>query len=128
MIRNRGKEMIGKIIVSEETGRKFGIVGDMNFIAESGELLNIVLVEPTKHSNDLNLERDEANRFLIPFSSVKSVGDFVIYPLYRLVLLRILPRLLADLAHLLISLFLGFVCSFLRTIYRLRHELVRDRL
>ena len=78
MIRNRGKEMVGKIIVSEETGRKFGVVGDMNFIAESGELLNIVLVEPTKHSNDLNLERDEANRFLIPFSSVKSVGDFVI--------------------------------------------------
>ena len=78
MIKNRGKELIGKIIVSEETGRKFGVVGDMNFIAESGELLNIVLVEPTKHSNDLNLERDESNRFLIPFSSVKSVGDFII--------------------------------------------------
>ena len=78
MIKNRGKELIGKIIVSEETGRKFGVVGDFNFIAESGELLNIVLVEPTKHSNDLNLERDEANRFLIPFSSVKSVGDFII--------------------------------------------------
>jgi sporulation protein YlmC with PRC-barrel domain len=78
MIKNRGKELVGKIIVSEETGRKFGVVGDLNFIAESGELLNIVLVEPTKHSNDLNLERDDANRFLIPFSSVKSVGDFVI--------------------------------------------------
>ena len=78
MIKNRGKELIGKIIVSEETGRKFGIVGDLNFIAESGELLNLVLVEPTKHSSDLNLERDDANRCLIPFSSVKSVGDFVI--------------------------------------------------
>ena len=78
MIQNKGKDLVGKIIVSEETGRKFGIVGDINFIAESGELLSIVLVEPTKHSNDLNLERDEANRFLIPFSSVKSVGDFVI--------------------------------------------------
>jgi len=27
---------------------------------------------------ELNLERDEKNRLLIPFSSVKSVGDFVI--------------------------------------------------
>jgi sporulation protein YlmC with PRC-barrel domain len=78
MVMNRGREMIGKIVVSEETGRKFGVVGDINFVAESGELLNIVIVEPTKHSDELNLERDDSNRMLIPFSSVKSVGDFVI--------------------------------------------------
>lgn len=75
---SRGKDIIGKVIVSEETGRKFGIVGDMNFVAESGELLNLVLVEPTKHIGDLTLEKDEQSRLLIPFSSVKSVGDFVI--------------------------------------------------
>jgi sporulation protein YlmC with PRC-barrel domain len=78
MVANRGKDIIGKIIVSEETGRKFGVVGDINFIADSGELLNIVLVEPTKNVSELSLERDENNRMLIPFSSVKSVGDFVI--------------------------------------------------
>ncbi len=75
---SRGRDLIGKVIVSEETGRKFGVVGDMNFVAESGELLNLVLVEPTKHIGDLTLEKDEQNRLLIPFSSVKSVGDFVI--------------------------------------------------
>jgi len=78
MIKSRGKELIGKIIVSEETGRKFGVVGDINFVAESGELLSIVMTDPTKHSSDLNLEKDENNRLLIPFSSVKSVGDFII--------------------------------------------------
>lgn len=78
MISNRGRDLLGKVIVSEETGRKFGVVGDLNFIAESGELLSLVLMEPTKHSNDLNLERDQDNKMLIPFSSVKSVGDFVI--------------------------------------------------
>lgn len=77
-MKTRGREFIGKVIVSEETGRKFGVVGDMNFVAESGELLNIVMVEPTKHTLDLSLEKDESNRYLIPFSSVKSVGDFVI--------------------------------------------------
>lgn len=75
---SRGRDVLGKVVVSEETGRKFGIVGDINFISESGELLNVVLVEPTKHVTDLTLERDESNRLLVPFSSVKSVGDFVI--------------------------------------------------
>ncbi len=75
---SRGRDLLGKVIVSEETGRKFGIVGDINFIAESGELLNLVLVEPTKHIGDLNLEKDDNNRLMVPFSSVKSVGDFVI--------------------------------------------------
>lgn len=78
MIGNRGRDLVGKIIVSEETGRKFGIVGDINFVSESGELLNVVLVEPTRNVADLNLEKDENNRMLIPFSSVRSVGDFVI--------------------------------------------------
>ena len=78
MIKSRGRDLVGKVVVSEETGRKFGVVGDLNFISESGELLSIVLVEPTKHTTDLTLERDESNRPLVPFSSVKSVGDFVI--------------------------------------------------
>ena len=60
------------------TGRKFGTVGDLKFIAESGELLSIALSEPTKNTLQLNLERDDEGRYLIPFSSVKSVGDFVI--------------------------------------------------
>ena len=78
MIKSRGKNLVGKIIVSEETGRKFGIVEDINFISESGELLSIIMSQPTKHSSELSLEKDEKSRLLIPFSSVKSVGDFVI--------------------------------------------------
>ncbi len=77
-MQSRGRDLLGKVIVSEETGRKFGVIGDINFISESGELLNLVLVEPTKHIGDLNLDKDDNNRLLIPFSSVKSVGDFVI--------------------------------------------------
>ena len=78
MIGTRGHDLVGKIVVSEETGRKFGVVGDINFVAESGELLNIVLVEPTKHVSELNLERDEGDRTLVPFSAVRSIGDFII--------------------------------------------------
>jgi sporulation protein YlmC with PRC-barrel domain len=74
----RAKDIIKKTIISEETGRKFGIVGNIDFITESGELLNIVIETPTPHLKDLNLKCDDKGRFLIPFSAVKSIGDFVI--------------------------------------------------
>jgi len=74
----KAKELIGKTIVSEESGRKFGVVGDVNFITESGELMNIVIAEPTRQVADLKLSEDEKGRLLVPFSAVKSVGDFII--------------------------------------------------
>ncbi|UCG94979.1 MAG: hypothetical protein JSV92_02920 [archaeon] len=74
----KGKELMGKILVSDETGRKFGVVGDVSFITESGELMNVVLVDPTKYVGELNIQEDERGRFLVPFSAVKAVGEFVI--------------------------------------------------
>ncbi len=76
--RVRAGDIIGKQVVSEETGRKFGVVANIDFITESGELLNLIVDQPTKHLLDLNLKTDEKGRHLIPFSAVKSVGDFVI--------------------------------------------------
>ena len=78
MAESRGRNIVGKTVISEETGRKFGMVGDINFIPESGELMSVVLVEPTRYCDDLSLEKDETGKLLIPFSCVKSVGDFVI--------------------------------------------------
>jgi len=74
----RAKDLVGKVIVSEESGRKFGIVGDVNFITESGELMNLVVSEPTKQTMELKLSEDDKGRMLIPFSAVKSIGDFII--------------------------------------------------
>jgi len=76
--RIKAADVIGKQIISEETGRKFGVVANINFVSESGELLNIVVEQSTKHLEDLNLKTDEKGRYLIPFSAVKSIGDFVI--------------------------------------------------
>jgi len=76
--RLRSKELIGKVLISEETGKKFGVVGDIDYVVESGELINVVLTEPTEHTRTLNLQQDDSNRMLVPFSAVKSVGDFVI--------------------------------------------------
>lgn len=76
--RVRAADIVGKTIISEETGRKFGVVSNIDFITESGELLNVIVEQPTKHLNDLNLKTDDSGRMLIPFSAVKSIGDFVI--------------------------------------------------
>lgn len=76
--RIKSKDLIGKILISEETGKKFGVIGDLDYITESGELINLALSETTSHATNLNLQKDEKNRFLVPFSAVKSVGDFVI--------------------------------------------------
>lgn len=76
--RIRAKDVLKKTIISEETGRKFGIVGNVDFITESGELLNLIIDNATVHLKELNLKSDEKGRYLIPFSAVKSIGDFVI--------------------------------------------------
>ncbi|MFB6217333.1 MAG: PRC-barrel domain-containing protein [Candidatus Aenigmatarchaeota archaeon] len=74
----RGKKLIGKVVVSEEGGKKFGTVGDVSYVSDSGELMNVILTDTTKHVKELQVEQDESGRNLIPFSSIKSVGDFVI--------------------------------------------------
>jgi sporulation protein YlmC with PRC-barrel domain len=76
--RVRSRDLVGKTLISEESGKKFGVVGDLDYIIESGELINLVVVEPTKHTEELNLQEDDKGRVLVPFSAVKSVGDFVI--------------------------------------------------
>ncbi len=77
-IKVRARDLVGKVVVSDEAGKKFGRVGDVSFIADTGELMNLLLIEPTKATQDLHLQQDEQNRHLVPFSAVKSVGDFVI--------------------------------------------------
>ena len=73
----RGKQLLGKMIVGE-SGKRYGVVGDLSFIAESGELMNISVAEPTASIQELDLQKDSNGRFLVPFTAVKAVEDFVI--------------------------------------------------
>jgi sporulation protein YlmC with PRC-barrel domain len=74
----RVSDVVGKAIISSETGKKLGVVSNIEFIAETGELLNIVVEDATRSLLDLNVKTDSKGRPLIPFSAVKSVGDFVV--------------------------------------------------
>ena len=69
--------MIGKTIVSK-TGKRFGEVGDIIFETRSGELIHLVLANPTSYTEKLELEKDKQGNILIPFSAVMAMGDFMV--------------------------------------------------
>jgi sporulation protein YlmC with PRC-barrel domain len=71
------KKLIGKTVVSK-AGKRFGEVGDIIFETKSGELINLVLKNPTSYTEKLELEKDKEGKLLIPFSAVIAMGDFMV--------------------------------------------------
>ncbi|TKJ17422.1 hypothetical protein CEE44_02705 [Candidatus Woesearchaeota archaeon B3_Woes] len=71
------KQLIGKTVVSK-TGKRFGEVGDIIFETRSGELIHLILKNPTPYTEKLELEKDKDNNILIPFSAVIAIGDFMV--------------------------------------------------
>lgn len=71
------RELLGKTVVSK-TGKRFGEVGDMVFETSSGELIHLVLKNPTSYTEKLELEKDKSGHILIPFSAVIAMGDFMV--------------------------------------------------
>ncbi len=71
------RQLIGKTVVTK-SGKKFGEVGNLAFEVRTGELINVLLKNPTSYVNNLDLEKDKGGQFLVPFSAVIAVGDFVV--------------------------------------------------
>ncbi len=71
------KELLGRTIVSK-SGKKFGEVGDLIFEAGSGELIHLLLRNPTIYTEKMELERTKEGSILIPFSAVIASGDFIV--------------------------------------------------
>jgi sporulation protein YlmC with PRC-barrel domain len=72
-----GKELIDQRVVSK-TGKLFGKVADIIFESSSGELIHLVLKEPSDYAKKLDLEKDNQGRLLLPFSAVVAMEDFLI--------------------------------------------------
>ena len=71
------KQLIGKTVVSK-TGKKFGEVGDIIFETSSGELIHMILANPTSYADKLELVKTKEGDILIPFSAVMAIGDFLV--------------------------------------------------
>jgi sporulation protein YlmC with PRC-barrel domain len=75
--KNYSKEILGKTVVSK-SGKKFGDVGDLIFEAGSGELIHLLIRNPTSYTDKMELERNKEGQMLIPFSAVIASGDFIV--------------------------------------------------
>ncbi|HLA23070.1 MAG TPA: PRC-barrel domain-containing protein [Candidatus Nanoarchaeia archaeon] len=75
--RNPFSSITGKMIVTKE-GKRLGFVKDLTFETNSGEIINVVVKDPTPYTKNLNLERVSNNEILIPYNSVIAIGDFLI--------------------------------------------------
>lgn len=75
--RKFSKQLIGKTVVSK-SGKRFGEVGDIVFETKSGELIHLVLKNPTPYIDKLELEKSKEGNTLIPFSAVIAIGDFMV--------------------------------------------------
>ena len=75
--KNPFSAIVAKMIVTKE-GKRLGFVRDVTFETKSGELISLVLRDPTPYTRNLNLEKTSSNELLIPYSSIIAIGDFVI--------------------------------------------------
>lgn len=71
------KDLLGKLIVTKE-GKRLGIVQDIAFETRTGELIHIVVKDPTPYTRSINLEKTSEGETLIPFNSIIAIGDFVV--------------------------------------------------
>jgi len=71
------QEIIGRLVVTKE-GKRLGMVKDITFETRTGELLQIVIKDPTLYVKSLNLEASSGKDILIPYNTVMAIGDFVV--------------------------------------------------
>lgn len=71
------KEVIGKAVVTKE-GKRLGTVKDITFETRSGELIHVVVKDPTPYTNQLSLEKSHQGEILIPYNAIIAIGDFVV--------------------------------------------------
>ena len=71
------KYILGKLVVTKE-GKRLGLVRDVTFETNTGELIQLALKDATQYTRNLNLEVSGAKDALIPYNSIIAIGDFVV--------------------------------------------------
>lgn len=71
------KEILGRPVVTKE-GKQLGIISDITFETRTGELIHMVLKNPTPYAQELNLERSQRKEVLVPYNSIIAIGDFIV--------------------------------------------------
>ena len=75
--KNTFSSISGKMIVTKE-GKRLGAVKDISFETRTGELLQLLLKDPTSYAKNLNLETNQSSETVIPYNAIIAIGDFVV--------------------------------------------------
>lgn len=70
-------EILGKLVVTKE-GKKLGMVKDITFETRTGELIQLVIKDPAKFTQSLQLEKTKDGEILLPYNAIIAIGDFVV--------------------------------------------------
>lgn len=70
-------DIVGRMVVTKE-GKRLGIIQDLTFETRSGELIHLIVKNPTPYSQNINLERTNKGELLVPHNSIMAIGDFVV--------------------------------------------------
>jgi sporulation protein YlmC with PRC-barrel domain len=71
------QDVVGRLVVTKE-GKRLGVVKDLTFETRTGELIQILLKDPTSYTRNLNLEISSDKDILIPYNTIVALGDFVV--------------------------------------------------
>ncbi|MBU0466306.1 MAG: PRC-barrel domain-containing protein [Nanoarchaeota archaeon] len=71
------KDILNKLVVTKE-GKRLGLVKDVTFETNTGELIQILLKDATTYTKNLNLESATGKEVLIPYNSIIAIGDFIV--------------------------------------------------
>ena len=69
--------LLNKMLVTKE-GKRIGFVKSITFETVSGELINLVVKDPTPYAKNLSLERTSSGDILVPYNAVIAIGDFMV--------------------------------------------------
>ena len=71
------RDIIGKLVVTKE-GKRLGFVKDITFETRTGELIQLIIKDPTPYVRNLNLEMSAGKEVLIPYNTIIAIGDFIV--------------------------------------------------
>ncbi|HIG52347.1 TPA: hypothetical protein EYQ19_03000 [Candidatus Pacearchaeota archaeon] len=71
------RDVVGRLVVTKE-GKRLGVVKDISFETRTGELIQLLVKDPTAYTKGLSLETNQDRESIIPYNSIIAIGDFVV--------------------------------------------------
>lgn len=71
------RNLIDKAVIGSD-GTEFGTLSTVTMNSDTGELGNLVITPRTETTEQVDLERDDDGRYVVPIGSVQAVKDHIV--------------------------------------------------